>query len=37
LQRRLHPLVRTKTEGTPVSAPSPWIEWNNSEISTDRF
>ena len=23
---RLQPLVRTKTDGTPVSSPSPWIE-----------
>jgi hypothetical protein len=33
LQRRLQPEVRTKTEGTPVSSPSPWIEWKISEIS----
>src|SRR5207249_6168274 len=25
-QRRLQPLVRTKTEGTPTSEPSPWRE-----------
>jgi len=25
-QRRLHPLVRTKTDGVPASIPSPWTE-----------
>ena len=24
--RKLHPEVRMKTEGTPVSRPSPWME-----------
>ena len=33
MQRRLQPEVRTKTEGTPVSSPSPWIEWNISAIN----
>ncbi len=31
-QRRLQPAVRTKTEGTPVRRPSPWIEEKISEI-----
>ena len=32
-QRRLHPQVRIKTDGTPVNSPSPWREWNISEMS----
>ena len=31
-QRRLHPLVRIKTLGVPVSRPSPWTLWKISEI-----
>ncbi|MEJ1973746.1 MAG: hypothetical protein WDM96_15160 [Lacunisphaera sp.] len=26
LQRKLQPLVRMNTDGTPVSSPSPWSE-----------
>src|SRR5450631_1203233 len=31
-QRRLQPLVRTKTDGTPTSEPSPCREWKISAI-----
>src|ERR1017187_6485286 len=31
-QRKLQPLVRTNTEGTPTSEPSPWMEWKISAI-----
>ncbi len=32
VQRRLQPEARRKTEGRPRSFPSPWREWNISEI-----
>src|SRR5579863_5219878 len=32
VQRKLQPLVRTKTDGTPANVPSPWMEWKISEI-----
>src|SRR6185295_6444626 len=35
--RRLQPLVRMKTEGTPTSDPSPWMEWNSSAIFNFRL
>src|ERR1035441_7161063 len=36
-QRKLQPLVRTKTEGTPTSEPSPWMEWKISAIPNARL
>src|SRR6202008_4490237 len=36
LHRRLQPEVRTKTEGTPVNSPSPWMEKKISETNIAR-
>ena len=32
VQRRLQPLVRTNTDGTPTNDPSPWTEWKISAM-----
>ena len=36
-QRRLHPEVRMKNDGTPASTPSPCNDANVSAMNTERF